>query len=220
MGQYYRACMLNEKKDKVLHFADSWTYGCGCKLMEHSYMKNKFVRAVVDFVRHNGGANLVWAGDYGDQRIPGEGDKMLNYYEASRQGSEIIIIPGESVDDMRYLVNHDKKEYVDLWNIPSVDGWEVHPLPLLCADGNGRGGGDYEGTGMKYVGSWAGDFITVETDFDPGEEYKEIKPNFIEFRALSMELQHIVKYLSGELIPDYYLKSMKESVKKIKEVLG
>lgn len=30
-----------------------------------------------------------------------------------------------------------------------------HPLPILCAACNGKGGGDYEGTSMDEVGSWA-----------------------------------------------------------------
>ena len=37
-------------------------------------------------------------------------------------------------------------------------------FPLLCADGNGRGGGDYEGTNMELIGSWAFDRIGVANE--------------------------------------------------------
>jgi hypothetical protein len=38
-----------------------------------------------------------------------------------------------------------------------------HPLPLLTAEGNGRGGGDYRGE-SPLIGSWARDVISVETE--------------------------------------------------------
>ena len=47
----------------------------------------------------------------------------------------------------------DKKQFFDLWSVPYVGGMRVHPLPLLTADGNGRGGGDYYCLDMNLVGS-------------------------------------------------------------------
>ena len=54
----------------------------------------------------------------------------------------------------KYILNLTKKEYV---KIPEYNEneWTIHPLPLLCADGNGRGGGDYQGINMNKVGIWA-----------------------------------------------------------------
>jgi hypothetical protein len=49
---------------------------------------------------------------------------------------------------------------------------------LLTAEGNGRGGGDFEGIGEKFVGTWARDIISVEKELPKG--YKQIRPNFIE----------------------------------------
>jgi hypothetical protein len=37
----------------------------------------------------------------------------------------------------------------------------MHPLPLLTAEGNGRGGGDIEDA-PPVIGSWARDVISVE----------------------------------------------------------
>lgn len=61
-------------------------------------------------------------------------------------------------------------------------GYRVHPLPLLIAEGNGRGGGDYDS--QKYpdldkVGIWARNLIRV-SDEKPAKGYKELKVNFKE----------------------------------------
>ena len=37
----------------------------------------------------------------------------------------------------------------------------IHPIPLLTASSNGRGGGDYKGINMKMVGYWCGDVLEV-----------------------------------------------------------
>ena len=95
----------------------------------------------------------------------------------------------DAVDVGRYVINHDKKQYVDKDSVPvTIDNyndkpteWRVHPLPLLTCSGNGRGGGDYyptNGHDKKHVGYWAGERISVE-DKAP-DNYKEIKPNFKE----------------------------------------
>ena len=43
------------------------------------------------------------------------------------------------------------------WEVDSV----LHPLPLLTAVGNGRGGGDYAGINADKIGSWAFDVLEV-----------------------------------------------------------
>jgi hypothetical protein len=64
------------------------------------------------------------------------------------------------VETYKYIINFDKKVAV---KIPDESRTEliIHPLPLLCADGNGRGGGDYHGSNMDLVGSWAYDRIGI-----------------------------------------------------------
>ena len=44
-----------------------------------------------------------------------------------------------------YVVNHSTKQYINKNLMPEIHDWgvKVHPLPLLCCEGNGRGGGDY-----------------------------------------------------------------------------
>ena len=64
--------------------------------------------------------------------------------------------------------NHTKKQYVDKTKFKCY-----HPLPLLLAEGNGRGGGDYYGSNEDKIGIWARDVISVEDEKPEGyEEYE------------------------------------------------
>ena len=79
-----------------------------------------------------------------------------------------------------FLVNHNKKEFVDKSKLKEIKDWKgvsIHPLPLLTCEGNGRGGGDFRGEN-KLIGTWARDSISVETKQPVG--FKEIVPNFKE----------------------------------------
>ena len=99
---------------------------------------------------------------------------------------------GRTPNRCKYLVNHDKKEFVDKSKTPrgtanwmGGDGWRIHPLPLLTCEGNGRGGGDFhedENNGdLGLIGSWARNVISLEsrkTDIPKG--FKEITFDLIE----------------------------------------
>jgi hypothetical protein len=81
----------------------------------------------------------------------------------------------------QYIINEDTKQFVDV-NKAKRDKWgyRIHPLPLLIAEGNGRGCGDYNS--QKYpdldkVGIWARNLIRV-SDEKPAKGYKELKVNF------------------------------------------
>ena len=78
----------------------------------------------------------------------------------------------------KYLINHDKKQFVNKTKVPKDgDGWQIHPLPLLTCEGNGRGGGDFRGE-SDLIGLWARDLISVEPRKPIG--YKELKFDLIE----------------------------------------
>ncbi len=81
----------------------------------------------------------------------------------------------------KYLVNHDRKEFVDKSKTPKDnDGWQMHPLPLLTCEGNGRGGGDYRGE-SDLIGIWARNIIGVVTKkSDIPKDYKEIRFDLVE----------------------------------------
>ena len=79
--------------------------------------------------------------------------------------------------DYKYILNLTKKEYVKIPEYKENE-WTIHPLPLLCADGNGRGGGDYSGSDMDKVGIWAYDKIGISNDIPNG--FTELVVNFEE----------------------------------------
>lgn len=79
----------------------------------------------------------------------------------------------DKVDTFKYIVNLDKKEAVAMPEFKE-DEWTIHPLPLLCASGNGRGGGDYSGINEKKVGIWAYDRIGMTNELPDGFKLIEI----------------------------------------------
>ena len=163
--------------------------------MEHSWMKNPFVRFVEKQLMITP-KRLVWAGDYADNEDPSTLSpieiKLLSDETCEYSNSKVIKDKGvnlytlaeivgklthdENVKDKykheykevaplnaRYLINHDKKQFVDKTKTPKDgDGWQIHPLPLLTCEGNGRGGGDFRGD-SPLVGLWARDKISVAT---------------------------------------------------------
>jgi hypothetical protein len=181
MGQYYKACFVNAKKDNVEEYFDSWDTNNGSKLMEHSYIGNDFVMNVT-YKMINSPKRLVWAGDYGNY-VVGENNYYMLCGKSKKSQNEIEInVMKHALDTNTIYINHDKKEWFDLkkQTIPDMRGWGgiAHPIPILTADGNGRGGGDYDGANMELVGTWKGDLIEV-SDTIPAD-YKEIEPWFTE----------------------------------------
>ena len=104
-------------------------------------------------------SRVVWAGDYADKEP--NLDKNLD----ALAGDEKVITPNERIaKKYRFLVNHTKKQYVDKETLES----NIHPLPLLLSEGNGRGGGDYRGSDETMCGLWARDLISVEEESPEG----------------------------------------------------
>lgn len=180
MGQYYKSCILTDNGD-VSAWMLSHEYGNGLKLMEHSWLDNDFVAAFESLLALDGARRVVWAGDYADEEPGGE-----NIYHHTNRISPLRFdcaamrgrqwgdkveptdgpIPVEvTTESHPYLLDHDRREYVDKREIPATyetaeDAWRIHPLPLLTCEGNGRGGGDYRGD-WPHVGRWARDRISV-----------------------------------------------------------
>jgi hypothetical protein len=177
MGQYFYP--VNLDKEEYLYSHD---YGNGLKLMEHSYIGNDFVETVEQLLTSGNSwskTRIVWAGDYMDEGLFVD-DSSVNLHGHAREKFDKISPKFEIFRIGRYVVNHSKKEFVDKNNLEG----DIHPLPLLTCSGNGRGGGDYRGHN-SYVGSWAGDVISIEKEdlklfIFKKNDYKEIKPNFVE----------------------------------------
>lgn len=184
-------------------------HNCGAKLMEHSYVGVWYIKEyehalATDFYNHP----FVWSGDYADEHLGTDIysaaysfiEKMTDKnaeergYEKNPNGSwgceyirngiavsEREFIPktkSEKLPTYKYIINFTKKIFVCIPEKPD-NGWVIHPLPLLCADGNGRGGGDYEGTNMELIGSWAFDNIGVADEI-PDEIETELIVEFKE----------------------------------------
>ena len=177
MGQYYLAIILGEKdlskQEFIRMFMQSYNYNNGSKLMEHSYINNEFVSAFEYQLTPDGmfyKSRVVWAGDYADNELNME----RNLYGIVQDyPDKYFHTKAKSARDYPYIINHTKKQYVDKNKILN----DCHPLPLLTVEGNGRGGGDYRGSGM--IGIWARDIISVEKE-KPDESFKEIITDFCE----------------------------------------
>lgn len=160
------------------------TSGQGLKLMEHSYLKNKMMLCVEALLIEGGEWHktpIVWAGDYSDpvRNEMNYSDMCDSTDEGEHVARELIPKPltAKQAKEFQFIVNHTKKEFVDKKKVPSVDGWQIHPLSLLTSSGNGRGGGDFRGDN-DFVGTWAADVISVEKEIPT--DFKEIVPNFKE----------------------------------------
>lgn len=209
MGQYYKLVVLYNKRknckneDKVACALSSYDYGNGAKLMEFSYINNKFVSALEELINQEhgkyAGLPVVCCGDYADEecyklnansiRYMGGNSEdircdvgtkptlytLASYYIDNHKGGEKV-----NGNHYRYIINLDKNIFIDTEKIKKdTYGYRIHPLPLLVSEGNGRGGGDYHGKCMRYVGTWARNRVVVSNN-KPDESFKERIYNFKE----------------------------------------
>lgn len=160
----------------------------GMKLMEHSWLENDFVNGVLESIWGNP-SKVAWVGDYADYNF--EERYTEDVYQATwgdRCGSERTFDEVPTIHRDGYILNLDKGVYIDLRRYANVAGfkpkwsddtWTIHPLPILTCIGNGRGGGDYWGTCMDMVGSWAMDTITFTKEWPSA--FREIDYDTIKF---------------------------------------
>ena len=198
MGQYYYVYTKSlNGKERV--FKPGLRHGNDferemLKLLEHSYINNEFVNHVVYWLYRHKPVRLVWCGDYAE---PEECKELGFDYETVWEEDSPVIRTLKHREDLeankehlKYFINHSKQLYFDLHRY-AKEGvfkqkgfdiqehkeceWEecLHPVPLLTALGNGRGGGDYHDCypNFKTVGSWAGGIVSVDDKIPEG--YKE-----------------------------------------------
>ena len=159
-----------------------------------------------------------------DEELFVDDPQAKNLYEiASENEDKEIAYETEDPTDARYIINETKKEFVDMWDIISLDAWTIHPLPLLTADGNGRGGGDYHGTDLAYVGQWAGDVIRIADNLPIESTYARIRPIFVEKNSILSALRNIevaIKHVNYNDISEDFEKRVKEKLNEIKEAVS
>ena len=170
MGQYYYGIILGS--DAIIR---TWVQPtCGAKLTEHSYADSPFVAALEYLISKEGmfyKSGVVWAGDYADNEV----DENKNLYHMCVNTRESNP-PAKDMSAYTYVVNHSKKVFFDKTH--KAPKYALHPLPILTAEGNGRGGGDYMGSSMELVGTWARDILSVEDQIPDG--YTRVTPTFVE----------------------------------------
>lgn len=199
MGQYYRPLIIHT--DGKLEVLNSFDFNNTQKLMEHSWISNKFVNAVYALLWHNP-CKVAWLGDYAADEVKrfskkaGGKEQFLKYYqEVWENRSDHLVkpskfkgydLPNYLTEETKgtYLINHTQQLYISIEKYISEskfteDGWVwcISPLPLLTACANGCGG-SYYGSSMEAVGSWAFDEIEYSDQFPV--TYREVAYRFRE----------------------------------------
>ena len=173
MGQYYMPIIgdSNGLNCKVFDRSVDGEYTLA-KLMEHSWWLNPFVNSFASRI-YKQKCRICWVGDYADEPDDFHFDLpsfvyIPNYYEI--WGETVKLHSSKSSDftlDNKFLINHDTKQFINLndYKANSIDknGWCIHPLPLITAVGNDRGGGDFHSgnIGFESVGIWAWNLISI-----------------------------------------------------------
>lgn len=206
MGQYYKPLLIAD--DGTMQTAYSHDYDNGLKLMEHSWIGNNFVNAVIQNIDGKP-QRLAWLGDYADGVVDdscnfGDGfitqktefQKIYNSVWGNDPEDDLdvksidrntpeYVLSNENADC--FVVNLTKGCYIDMEKYVAENKWKdsldtyfwcINPIPLLTSVGNGQGGGDYRGAHEDDVGSWAFDRIYM-TALRPGN-LKEVMYHFSE----------------------------------------
>jgi hypothetical protein len=191
MGQYYIAIILadkgtNAKKEYIRLYIKPHYYNVGAKLMEHSYLGTGFMKIIEGLIGPQGifyKSRLVWAGDYAKEDLDSESDEDCgNLYHLTESVDNYKKCYTSVVSDVgyyRYIVNHTQKMYVDKEKCILEEAYNIHPLPLLTSEGNGRGGGDYRGSNEHLCGTWARDTVSMENTIP--DDYNELVCEFSEY---------------------------------------
>ena len=167
MGQYYIAVVVSGT-GSILGFYRPWGFGEGAKLLEHSHEGSNLVQGICR-VLVAGPQRIVWAGDYADP----EPNDMPNLYDQCQDlepgmGPDTVPSVSEDVPIHSYtlLVNHDLNMFVRL----DGAGSDLHPLPILTAEGNGRGGGDLYASHpwFPHTGTWSRCLLSLQLEAPEG----------------------------------------------------
>ena len=176
MGQYYRIAY----DDGNLHINDRKVDGKDyvmAKLMEHSYFGNSLMDSMSSVIYKNP-TRVIWVGDFatvGDE-VSEATSGYVPHDDVWSYGSDLNDVLKHVEFDYhgKYLVNHTKGVYISFDKYLDENDQEIHPLSILTCIGNGRGGGDYEGSNMDYVGTWAWDEIEIVDDAPGGMKELDI----------------------------------------------
>lgn len=190
MGQYYKIAIMHPRTKEI----KSAISPRGAKLTEFGYINNRYVRSLYGALIYKP-MRVVVSGDYAKEvadkvicrnnpDLPkGDGNMYdLLKYKEYPEPNKIKIGKGMVVINLskREFFRYSKKTMLPCsWD----NSYQLDPLVLLCADGNGHNGGDYYGNlpDVDMVGRWKFDKIQIlfkECKVPDG--FKEIEPHFQE----------------------------------------
>lgn len=133
MGQYYMPTLIAE--DGSIRTLYSHAYDNGLKLMEHSYIGNNFVNAVLTLLWENP-CRVAWISDYSDDECGDLYEKKLvheefmQYYKAAwgDDRDDLLVKPKpRNIFTMKskykYLVNHTQRVYIHMGEYIAANKW-------------------------------------------------------------------------------------------------
>jgi len=137
----------------------------GYKLMETSYNGNQMVNDVIrELISHRDQhPRAVWVGEYMDyDKEEYDGiDALIRFVNNGFEYTVRAAPVQDAMFDDVCIYNPAKDQYIRCSASPTDDPDNIAALALLCAVGNGLGDGDYHGTNMDLVGTWAYDELIV-----------------------------------------------------------
>lgn len=178
MGQYYTLITVDLKR-KNYH---RYTPTNGFKLMEFAYYNDSMASLFCSEV-YNDPKRVVVLGDYAepsdfrDPELPSVLDlNMLNKLPEEKKIEQFDF-------NNKYVVNSSRAQYIKLSN-PSKNECKIFEPLILCALGNGKGGGDYYGINNDLVGLWAGQIIQVVDEELFQSAYSDFEPLEVSFEEV------------------------------------
>lgn len=193
MGQYYFPILREATQNKTYkdYTLCAHLLNNGLKLTEHSYIRNEFMNCVYNFLIKKP-MKVYWMGDYTDTEDIKEGEtflkKMFKLIDKDPNNIPHSITEAETYmgNKYPYILNHTKQEFLDIREHDTGDEyWSYHPLSLLTATSNGKGGGDYYNSQYpyreKYIGIWKGDLLEVsDVTYGYKKVFFELEDKYLE----------------------------------------
>ena len=184
MAQKYRVIFLAEKQNGSNEIIRSWL---DTKLSQSCYLTDDFLHFIEYMLSREGmfyRSRIVWAGNYDepeDNEVPnlynlckGDGKALYYIYLELMQTRQLVRHMYNIKKLHSFLVNHTKKQFVNMRKDKDTQNRSIHPLPLLVSEENGREREDYLGRNHELCGIWARDIISVDEKEGVPVDYTEL----------------------------------------------
>ena len=180
MDQKYKVIFLAEKQNGS-EIIRSWL---DTKSSQSCYLNDDFLHFIEYMLSREGmfyRSRIVWAGNYDETEVPnlynlckGDGKSLQYIYLELMQTRQLVRHMYNIKKLHSFLVNHTKKQFVNMRKDKDTQNRSIHPLPLLVSEGNGRGREDYLDRNNELCGIWARDIISVDEKEGVPDDYTEL----------------------------------------------